>query len=157
MKSEEPKLYAAYGSNLNIKQMARRCPTARLCATGIIKDYELQFKGRALGAFATIANKVGAEVPVAVWELQYEDEYSLDRYEGYPNHYFKEEIPVLLMDGREVNAMVYIMNLRMGFGLPSTQYYRTVHQGYIDCELDTNVLHKALSDSTMEFYLSNLP
>ena len=61
------------------------------------------------------------------------------------------------MDAREVNAMVYIMNLRMDFGLPSTQYYRTVQQGYVDCELDTNVLHKALSDSTMKFYLSNLP
>lgn len=157
MKSEEPKLYAAYGSNLNIKQMACRCPSARLCATGIIKDHELQFKGRAQGAFATIANKVGAEVPVAIWELQCEDEYNLDRYEGYPNHYSKKEIPVVLKDGRVVNAMVYIMNLRMGFNLPSAQYIRTVYQGYIDCELDTNILYTALNNSIMQFYLSNLP
>ena len=50
--------------------------------------------------------------------------------------------------------MVYIMNLRMNFGMPSTHYYRTVHQGYLDCKLDTSVLNKALGDSAMKFYSS---
>ena len=154
MKKKEPRLYVVYGSNLNIQQMARRCPTARLYATGVIKDYELQFKGQPQSAFATIAKKVGSEVPVAVWEIQRADEYFLDRYEGYPSHYFKKDVPVELTDGREVNAMVYIMNLRMNFGMPSTHYYRTVHQGYLDCKLDTSVLNKALGDSAMKFYSS---
>ena len=154
MKRQEPRLYVAYGSNLNIQQMAHRCPTARLYATGVIKDYELQFKGQPQSAFATIAKKVGSEVPVAVWEIQRADEYFLDRYEGYPSHYFKKDVPVELTDGREVNAMVYIMNLRMNFGMPSTHYYRTVHQGYLDCKLDTSVLNKALGDSAMKFYSS---
>lgn len=154
MKKKEPRLYVAYGSNLNIQQMAHRCPTARLYATGVIKDYELQFKGQPTSAFATIAKKSGSEVPVAVWEIQRADEYFLDRYEGYPSHYFKKDVPVELNDGREVNAMVYIMNLRMGFGMPSTHYYRTVHQGYLDCKLDTGVLNKALGESAMRFYSS---
>ena len=154
MKKKEPRLYVAYGSNLNVQQMAHRCPTARLYATGVIKDYELQFKGQPQSAFATIAKKPGSEVPVAVWEIQRADEYFLDRYEGYPSHYFKKDVPVELNDGREVNAMVYIMNLRMGFGMPSTHYYRTVHQGYLDCKLDTSVLNKALGDSAMRFYSS---
>lgn len=154
MKKKEPRLYVAYGSNLNIQQMAHRCPTARLYATGVIKDYELQFKGQPQSAFATIAKKVGSEVPVAVWEIQRADEYFLDRYEGYPSHYFKKDVPVELKDGREINAMVYIMNLRMNFGMPSTHYYRTVHQGYLDCKLDTSVLDKALGDSAMKFYSS---
>lgn len=154
MKKKEPRLYVAYGSNLNIQQMAHRCPTARLYATGVIKDYELQFKGQPQSAFATIAKKAGSEVPVEVWEIQRADEYFLDRYEGYPSHYFKKDVPVELKDGREINAMVYIMNLRMNFGMPSTHYYRTVHQGYLDCKLDTTVLDKALGDSAMKFYSS---
>ena len=154
MKKKEPRLYVAYGSNLNVQQMAHRCPTARLYATGVIKDYELQFKGQPQSAFATIAKKPGSEVPVAVWEIQRADEYFLDRYEGYPSHYFKKDVPVELTDGREVKAMVYIMNLRMNFGMPSTHYYRTVHQGYLDCKLDTSVLNKALGDSAMKFYSS---
>ena len=156
MKNKEPRFYVAYGSNLNVRQMAYRCPTARLCATGVIKDYELQFKGQPQSAFATIAKKPGSEVPVAVWEIQRADEYFLDRYEGYPSHYFKKDVPVELSDGREIKAMVYIMNLRMDYGMPSTHYYRTVHQGYLDCKLDTNILNKALGDSAQKFYASSV-
>lgn len=145
------RLYVAYGSNLNIRQMKHRCPTAKLYGTGEIKDYELQFKGHPDSAFATIAPKEGASVPVAVWEIQSRDEMSLDRYEGYPSHYFKQNIPVQL-NGEEVNAMVYIMNLKMGFGLPSPYYYQTVHEGYNDCGLNTDVLDKAIKESAERFY-----
>lgn len=145
------RLYVAYGSNLNIRQMKHRCPTAKLYDTGEIKDYELQFKGHPDSAFATIAPKEGASVPVAVWEIQPRDEMSLDRYEGYPSHYFKQNVSVQL-DGDEVNAMVYIMNLKMGFGLPSPYYYQTVHEGYNDCGLNTDVLDRAIKESSARFY-----
>ena len=42
-------IYYAYGSNLNLRQMARRCPTAKLLGTGVIPDYELLFRGREEG------------------------------------------------------------------------------------------------------------
>lgn len=148
------RLYVAYGSNLNIRQMEYRCPTAKLYGVGTIEDYELQFKGQPNGAFATIAPKEGASVPVAVWEIQPQDEFSLDRYEGYPSHYFKQDIPVQL-DGEEVSAMVYIMNLKMGFGLPSPYYYQTVLEGYHDCELNTDVLDQAVGDSAQRYYSGN--
>ncbi len=150
------RLYVAYGSNLNIRQMKYRCPTAKLYGTGVIDNYELQFKGQPHGAFATIAPKDGSSVPIAVWEIQARDEMSLDRYEGYPSHYFKQNVPVHL-DGEEVNAMVYIMNLKMGFGLPSPHYYQTVYEGYNDCGLNTDVLNKALADSATQFYVLHRP
>lgn len=145
------RLYVAYGSNLNIQQMKYRCPTAKLCGTGTIKDYELQFKGYPNSAFATIAPREGMAVPVAVWEIRPKDELTLDRYEGYPSHYFKQDVPVQL-DGREVTAMVYIMNLKKQFGLPSTDYYQTVYEGYNDCKLDTDVLKQAVRESAQKFY-----
>ena len=145
------RLYVAYGSNLNIHQMKHRCPTAKLYGTGEIKNYELQFKGNPDSAFATIFPREGASVPVAVWEIQPRDERSLDRYEGYPSHYFKQNIPVQL-DDEEVNAMVYIMNLKMGFGFPSPCYYQTVHDGYNDCGLNTDVLDTAVKESAERFY-----
>ena len=88
------RLYVAYGSNLNIRQMKYRCPGAKLYGTGVIDDYELQFKGQPHGAFATIAPKEGASVPVAVWDISEKNEQALDRYEGYPSHYFKQNVPV---------------------------------------------------------------
>lgn len=147
------RLYVAYGSNLNMRQMKYRCPTAKLYGTGRIENYELQFKGHPVNAYATIAPKAGASVPVAVWEIRPMDEYALDRYEGYPSHYFKQNVPVQL-DGKEVDAMVYIMNPRMQFGLPSREYYQTVHEGYKDCKLDTGYLKRAVMNSAQSFYSS---
>ena len=147
------KEYFAYGSNLNFEQMKHRCPTAKLYDTGIIEGYELQFKGEPTCAFATIAPKENASVPVAVWEIQPRDEMALDRYEGYPSHYFKQNVPVQL-GGEEVGAMVYIMNLKRQFGMPSPHYYQTVLEGYHDCGLDTDVLDQAVKDSAQNFYKS---
>ena len=147
------RLYVAYGSNLNFRQMKHRCPTAKLYGMGAIDGYELQFKGTPDSAFATIAPKEGASVPVAVWEITPKDERALDRYEGYPSHYFKKTLPVSL-DGEDVDAMVYIMNLKMKFGMPSPYYYATVFEGYRDCELDTDVLNQAIKDSAQRFYSS---
>lgn len=64
------KLYIAYGSNLNLKHMKYRCPTAKLVGKGVVENYELQFKGMPHCSYATIAPCVGKSVPVALWELQ---------------------------------------------------------------------------------------
>ena len=42
---KKPKLYMAYGSNLNLYQMAYRCPTAQVAGKAVLKDYELLFRG----------------------------------------------------------------------------------------------------------------
>ena len=145
-------LYTAYGSNLNIRQMKHRCPGARLYGTGVIEN----FKGKPHSAFATIAPKDGASVPVAVWEISKRNEQALDRYEGYPSHYFKQDVPVQL-DGKEVTAMAYVMNLKMNFGLPSPYYYDIVLEGYEDCGLNPAALEQALRESIMQFYGSHWP
>ena len=143
------KLYIAYGSNLNKGQMARRCPTARYVGTGMVEGYELKFKGRPEGAYATIDPKKGGTVPVAIWEIQPYDEFRLHQYEGYPNHYFTKNIPVKI-GNHEVTGMVYIMNLRAQANLPSDKYYDTVEQGYKDCDLDIAYLEAAKERSKAE-------
>lgn len=145
------KLYVAYGSNLNLKQMAYRCPTAKLMGTGVIENYELQFKGMPTCAYATIAPCNGKSVPVAVWDIRSADEKRLDRYEGYPSHYFKQNLPVKMNNGEELTAMVYIMDLNQKFGLPSGSYYDTFLQGYRDCGLDVEVLKNAVNQSADKF------
>ena len=72
--------YIAYGSNLNIRQMRMRCPSARIIGTSEIPDYELLFKGSRTGSYLTIEPKIGSRVPVAAWEVTVEDELALDRY-----------------------------------------------------------------------------
>ena len=70
-------LYIAYDSNINLEQMAFRCPHSKVVGTSEIKDYELEFRG-----VATIVPNKGATVPVLIWELDERDLPILNRYEG---------------------------------------------------------------------------
>ena len=39
------RLYIAYGSNINLEQMAFRCPNSKIVGTRMIPGYELEFRG----------------------------------------------------------------------------------------------------------------
>ena len=140
IKSMANKLYVAYGSNLNLAQMARRCPKAKVVGCGVLKDYQLTFR-----RLATIEPVKGAETPVGVCEITPTDERNLDIYEGYPSYYRKETVKVNLHD-RTVEAMVYIMNGGEP-QLPPDCYYKVIEQGYGDVGLDTKYLLGALDDT----------
>ena len=139
-------LYIAYGSNLNLPQMAQRCPTARVVGTSEIRDYELLFRGSRHSAVATVEPSKGGSVPVLLWTLKDNDLRSLDHYEGYPNLYRKEILEVELK-GRTVPAMVYIMNDGHPFGSPSDYYLNTIMGGYQSAGFDTEILENAVEKS----------
>ena len=143
------KLYIAYGSNLNLAQMAARCPSASVYAKGILNNWELIYRGSKTNAHATITRKQGSFVPVLVWEIQPTDEYSLDIYEGYPRYYLKKDIMVTIA-GKKKKAMVYIMDEKQLPGRPSSQYIKTILQGYIDNNMDMGILKKSLEINAIE-------
>ena len=104
---EKRKKYIAYGSNLNLEQMARRCPTAKVIGAGEIRDHELLFRGYPKSAVATVEPKKGAGVPVLIWEIGPEDERNLDIYEGYPRLYGKVTITTGYLEaGFDVNRLL---------------------------------------------------
>ncbi len=135
------KLYVAYGSNLNLNQMAFRCPKAKVVGKGVLKDYQLTFRH-----VATIEPLEDAETPVGVWEITPRDEMALDIYEGYPRLYRKETVDVVMHDGTVKQAMVYIMNDGYA-GMPSDCYYNTILKGYRDIGLDEKYLEGAIADT----------
>ena len=94
-------LYIAYGSNINLPQMAFRCPNSTVIGTAMVKDWELEFRG-----VATIVPKKGTEVPVLLWELDPRDIPALNRYEGWPHLYRQEEIDVEV-NGKTVKGMPF--------------------------------------------------
>lgn len=143
------KLYIAYGSNLNLKQMSSRCPYATVYAKGILNNWELVYRGSKANSHATIVEKQGSTVPVLVWEISKYDEYNLDLYEGYPVYYFKKWITVDI-DGKQVKAMVYIMNEKQLPGKPSASYIETIRQGYHDNNMDLKIFNKSLEINSIE-------
>ncbi len=150
------RLYIAYGSNLNISQMSYRCPTAAFRGVSVLKDYRLCFKSLYGGnnAFATIEPCMGAEVPVAVWKIEPRDEYALDRYEGFPVHYYKKNLTVSLA-GRKVDVMVYIMNDKASYASPSEGYFKTVLEGYQSMGLNVDYLYEALDNHDLTLRNTN--
>lgn len=153
----DKKYYATYGSNLNIRQMKMRCPGARIIGTSVIENYQLLFKGSKTGSYLTIEPKDGAKVPVAVWEVIRTDEMALDRYEGYPNFYYKKEM-ILNVKGivtgkmRIRTAFIYIMHEELALGMPSSFYVKTCLEGYQTFGFDERYLYDAIKISGREIH-----
>ena len=133
-------IYLAYGSNMHIEHMEHRCPTARLLGTSTLKGYRLVFNG-----VATVEPDPDRSVPVVLWDIKEADEHNLDIYEGYPRLYRKETVQVEL-NGKTVDAMVYIMNSK-GVRPPGDFYYNVIREGYKANLLDTAPLEQALQES----------
>lgn len=149
------KYYLAYGSNLNTKQMKFRCPTAIAVGTAVLKDYQLLFKGSKTGSYLTIEKAKGCEVPVAVWKVEDSDEQALDRYEGYPTFYYKQEmeidfISLIKREVRHRKAFVYIMHEDRKIGIPTQYYLGVCLEGYLRFGFDSRILDKALRNSYQE-------
>lgn len=140
------KLYLAYGSNLNLEQMAQRCPTAKPMGRTDLKDYQLLFRGGHGGSVATVEPQKGKTVPCLLWEITPVDEAALDRYEGFPFLYRKEVVKVRL-GKKHVETMVYIMNEGRPLGIPSCYYYSVILEGYKSAGFDTQILKQAVENS----------
>jgi gamma-glutamylcyclotransferase (GGCT)/AIG2-like uncharacterized protein YtfP len=127
-------LYAAYGSNLNHKQMATRCPNAEFVGTGKIVGVQLVFR-----VVADVEPALGSEVSVGLWRVTEDCLRALDRYEGYPSLYDRTIVCVDTPDGGVAEAWVYFMNFSR-YEIPSEGYYDSILQGYQDCGLEVNDL-----------------
>lgn len=143
----EIKKYIAYGSNMNLEQMERRCPGARVTGKDWLRDYRLFFAGRSEAAVASIEPAEGHAVPVVLWEITPRDERALDRYEGYPWFYGKQDLAVEV-DGEPISAMVYVMGPGFAYGAPSKTYLDCIREGYASAGFDPAVLDEAVEYST---------
>ena len=143
------KYYLAYGSNLNLRQMAYRCKTAKPIGSVSLDNYRLVYKGsKDNAAYLTIEECEGYSVPLGLFEVSYLDILALDRYEGYPSFYSKEYININIRN-KKVKALIYVMNEEFGYHLPSDKYIQICKEGYDYFGFDKTVLDKALEDTVL--------
>ena len=90
--------YFAYGSNIDTEQMKKRCPQLVKIGKANLSGFEFYINRRGV---ASIRQQEGKMVWGIIYDISGEDEISLDKYEGYPNVYKKEDL-------RELNAFCYI-------------------------------------------------
>ncbi len=130
-------LYFAYGSNLNLFQMKRRCKDSVFIKKYELKGYRLNFRSKYRAA--DIEKSKNSLVPGALFEISKSDEKKLDVYEDYPILYKK-----LYFKYYNKTVMTYIMVNKTEFRYPTERYLNVVKRGYKDCKLDTKYLKVAL-------------
>ena len=130
-------LYFAYGSNLNIFQMKRRCKDSKFLKKIKLKNFRLTFRSKYRAA--DIEPKKNSIVPGALFEISKSDERKLDIYEDYPILYKKIYFTYY---GKKI--MTYTMSKKTSFRYPTERYLNVVKRGYKDCKLDKKFLIKAL-------------
>lgn len=142
------KVYIAYGSNMDICRMDKRCPDFEFYGIGYIYNYRLTFQRSISGFYANMVSSKSKKdfeyVPVVLYLISEEDEELLDMFEGYPQAYKKSELEVELEDGSRVKGLVYLLPSNKSYGIPSIQYYRLIENAYKIFGFDLKVLKNAL-------------
>ena len=133
-------LYFAYGSNLNLFQMKRRCKDSIFLKKINLKDFRLTFRSKYRAA--DIEPKKNSIVPGGLFDISKSDEKKLDLYEDFPNLYKKY---YFYYYGKRV--MTYTMVKKSVFKFPTERYLNIVKRGYKDCGLDNKYLQKGLLGS----------
>jgi gamma-glutamylcyclotransferase len=124
--------YFAYGSNLDLMQMRKRCPGSELVAPAVLADHTLLFAGyskRWAGPVATVRKRPGHSVPGAVYRITRKDKRRLDGFEGCPFVYERRRVKVTTAEGA-VDAYTYRMVDDRKRGRPSEKYLAAIVGGY---------------------------
>jgi hypothetical protein len=117
--------YFAYGSNMDLEQMRRRCPDSKLAGVAVLEDHQIGFT-----RFSVNRNSAVADVLVSpgrqVWGILYEvstaDLEKLDIAEGVPTAYRRSELTVSLfrrykssdLSNDDEESLFRLSNERMG-------------------------------------------
>jgi len=107
--------YFAYGSNMDKQRMSARAPIYGACSA-VLSGWELCFNKKASGpvegkGYANIIPTPNGTVEGILYRTDEAGIKSLDGYEGYPNHYLKVMLDVVVgTKGETCKAVVYIAN-----------------------------------------------
>lgn len=111
--------YFAYGSNMSLDNMSGRCGDgAKVIGPALLADYELTFDKR---GYANIIAQTGQQVWGVAWQIDQNCLKALDRYEGYPRMYDRQDVQINL-GPQTITAMVYIEPADQSGGQPSRSY-----------------------------------
>ena len=98
--------YFAYGSNMDVRQMAVRCPDAVVIGRACLCGHSFLINTHGV---ATVIPAKEACVHGILWKISAKDEASLDRYEGVATGFYRKATVSVLPDGGvQIKALIYI-------------------------------------------------
>ena len=104
--------YFSYGSNMSIKRLLERVPSARKVSIGILEGHELKFHkiSNIDGSAKCDAKHTGNPVHLVygvVFRISPEDKSKLDSKEGLGFGYDQKDVLIKLNDGSVIEAYTY--------------------------------------------------
>ena len=123
--------YFAYGSNMNLKQMKKRCPSAEFLKAVRLDEYMFVYDGYSSnrkGAVANIVPKKDSHVFGALFQVNENCLSQLDCFESCPSSYQRQKIKVKGNEGKDYEAWVYLRSPKKR-GVPSIEYRCIVLEG----------------------------
>lgn len=140
-------LYFAYGSNLDPSQMRRRCPGSVLDCRATLAGYALAFGGYSAtwdGPVATLVRAAKSKVEGLLYRITEEDLATLDRFEGHPLAYVRQELELRDEHGAARRALVYVKpEGSYELGDPPDDYYEVIRSAYAERGFDLGALDRA--------------
>jgi len=126
--------------------MQLRCRDSEYIKNFFLEGYKLSFcaVSRSYGV-ANIIKKSGSKVPGGIWKISESDEKELDIYEGYPTLYTKDYFKL-----NNEQVLFYIIKRNYVFKRPAREYVDIIHQGYKDCDLESEYLKRRLAQYSIE-------
>lgn len=105
-------LYFAYGSNMSLRRIRQRVPSARKVAVAVLGRYTLKFhkKGSRDGSAKcdiVLTGQPADQVYGVVFEIDDSDKPALDAAEGLHHGYEIKDVELSTLDGRTIQAFAY--------------------------------------------------
>jgi hypothetical protein len=97
-------IYFAYGSNMDVNAMARRCPRSRTLGPARLERHRLQVMRE---GWLTAVRDPRSAVHGVLWELALSDVGALDRYEGLPDGLYHKFVQTIVAQRGPRQAIVY--------------------------------------------------
>lgn len=140
--------YFAYGSNMNLKQMKKRCglDTFKPICKAYLPGYKFLYDGYSHSRGGAVANIVESENSIvwgALYHITKECLQRLDKYEGYPTFYKRKEVTIKTDDEKEYLAWVYYRESERE-GEPPHEYRQIILEGAKNWRLPDDYIEKFL-------------
>lgn len=97
--------YFAYGSNMDVEQMAQRCPDAKKISVATLVDYRFAINDQGV---ATVIPAPGVNTEGVLWSISPNDKATLDRYEGVKSGHYVCACVQVTTATDPVKALVYL-------------------------------------------------
>ena len=106
------RLYFSYGSNMSVRRLSDRVPSAKVMSTTRLYEHQLKFhkKSKKDGSAKCDVFYTGNDEHVVhgvVFEINEDDKETLDRCEGCGSGYEEKTVTLELVDGDTIEAFTY--------------------------------------------------